>query len=122
MPSTPLPIVGTKFHGAHAEMILGTIAVGTRLWLIPEPGNRFDPNAKAVVLRKADLGAPTIDAMSESLLRTADSDGEWHLGYIPAAVAAHPKLQAVTSELPCLFEISPTGKPMIRLPQKEDQA
>lgn len=120
MTSTPLPIVGTKFRGAHAEMILGTIAVGTRLWLVPEPGNRFDSNAKAVVLRKADLGPATLNAMSESLLRTADDFESWHLGYIPAAVAAHPKVQAIAQELPCLFEISPTGKPMIRLPEKED--
>jgi len=118
--STRLPIVGTKFRGAHAEMILGMLPLGTRLTLQSEPENRFDPNAKAVVLAQSDLDSETLGSMKEALLRTADENGRWHLGYIPRTAAAHPKISAIKTDIPCKFRISPTGIPQVEFEKTGD--
>ena len=120
--TTPLSIVGAKFR-PPAELILGILSVGTRLTLRPEPNNRYDPNAKAVILDFKNITISSWDAMSQSLKDNLTdekfADGEIQLGYIPAAVAAHSKLQAIKSEVLGRFRISPTGIPQIELDSTE---
>jgi hypothetical protein len=65
-------IVGTKFRGAKAVTLLGTLPKGLRLRLRREPDNEFDSNAIAVYYGDQHLGyVPRTDnaALAQALDR-----------------------------------------------------
>lgn len=64
-------IVGTYFLGEEAQQTLKELPIDSYLNLVPEPDNKFDPNAIKVTV---------IMLKNEEIMR---DDREIHLGYIP---------------------------------------
>jgi hypothetical protein len=93
MPSVSYPIVGAHYH-PPARAILNFLPIGHPLILLPEPTNHVDPNALAVWIMSETLPSEGGDEWESTLAGfglTWDqlkSEPFWHLGYIPAAVAA----------------------------------
>jgi hypothetical protein len=87
------PIVGQHFH-PPAKVLLSLLRSETPLIARPEPSNPYDPNAIAVWLRSADIPPELHDRLdAECAGFGLDADtiyatSEWHLGYVPAKLAA----------------------------------
>lgn len=84
-----LPIVGAKFH-PPALGLLNSFPIGQPLELIPEPENKFDPNAIAVWLdgREWQVRRPVPDTIESTICSFGYTSEDifldyWHLGYIP---------------------------------------
>lgn len=122
-----LPIVGS-YYRPPAKAILSVLPVGTALTLRPEPENKVDRNAIAVWIASADVpeschgslmlaGADTGFRISadgdraednEDFLNTILLQDEWHLGYVPAVLAAQMHLRGDT---PATLAFTLDGKP-----------
>lgn len=85
----PIPIVGTRHHPT-AVALMAILPHGAAVCLIPEPENRYDPNAIAIRLPRETLKRVSAQAVQQALAPHGYStqailDREWwHLGYIPA--------------------------------------
>jgi len=115
-----LPIVGYFFR-PPAKALCAALRPGAALIAVREPQNEFDPNAIRVIVTSAEVLAQSDSATLTTLcaeygfslddIRDAES---WHLGYIPAAIAATiaPRIE-IGVDYPGQFALSPAGKPMI---------
>jgi hypothetical protein len=117
------PIVGA-FYRPPAKAIMDVLPIGTKLTLLAEPDNNFDPNAIAVWLSSEDIPKVCYDRLEETLpdhgvtLESLLMTPDWHLGYIPRDLAATLKANGtVTDNSPVTgsFSLSPNGSPRVRL-------
>ena len=122
MPHSTMPIVGA-FYRPPAALICDKLPSGTPLWLYAEPTNDYDANAVAVWLNANDVSEAAQAALEERLpdfgltLEDFMAQEEWHLGYIPRALAAELKASGtIEDDIPfaVTFTTSNTGKPMVR--------
>ena len=129
----PLPIVGMHFR-PPAKALVATLRPGTPLVARREPDNEFDPNAirvlvtSEVIMAQPDPSGEFSAAIESALsefgfsLRDIAAQAEWHLGYIPATIAASlaPRLE-LDKDYEGKFTLSPSSKPMIDIefPQAE---
>jgi hypothetical protein len=122
MGQTSFPIVGAHYR-PPAKTLLGVLSLGTKLTLMAEPENQYDPNAVAVWLNATDIKREAYDLLEEELpafgfdLAQIIDLENWHLGYIPKAMAAKLReVGAVTPDNPVevTFSLSPTGEPRVR--------
>ena len=90
-------IAGVQFRIKENLEVLNVIKgleVGTKLSLVPEPTNRFDPNAVKIIHE--------------------DENGSHFLGYVPAKfspdVTADLEIYAITDVICEVVEVNPGGK------------
>lgn len=92
MSYTRMPIVGAYFR-PPAQLLLKSLAIGTPLTLIAEPDNAYDEFAVAVYLKSSDIPPSALGFLEQELpnvgldLDTVLDQPEWHLGYVPKALA-----------------------------------
>ena len=92
-------IAGVQHHKSHE--VIGELKKETNLSLVPEPTNKFDPNA--IAIKHTSSGTHRVSTM---------------LGYVPAKFAAAIGAQMVIHEddLQCtITELNPAAKPWERI-------
>lgn len=120
MTTNTLPIVGA-FYRPPAKALIDALPIGTRLQLIAEPDNAFDPNAIAVWLEVKDIPESVHSTLEESLpafghsLDTLKAQDAWHLGYLRKEKAKELKDNGFPSAVPVegSFRTSASGSPMV---------
>lgn len=119
MTTNTLPIVGA-FYRPPAKALIDALPIGTRLQLIAEPDNAFDPNAIAVWLEVKDIPESVHSTLEESLpafghsLDTLKAQDAWHLGYVPKETAAKLRQQGVAEQpLEVTFATNAKGAPRV---------
>lgn len=60
------PIVGAYYH-KPAQSILSVLALGTELWLHPDPSNPYDSHAVEVILKAGNLSEAALAILAEKL-------------------------------------------------------
>lgn len=128
-----LPIVGSR-HRPPAQALINGLPQGTKIYLRAEPTNHVDENAIQVILKTEDLETITqeeIDNLNQELSssgKTLDEDiipfEEFHLGYVPAKLAEHLRLNqnVVLDKLyPGEFKVSFRGAPQIEVELDNNQ-
>lgn len=89
---TTFPIVGAHFR-APAKAILQVLPAGAPLILRREPSNIYDTNAIQVIVPTSSIPedqTDTLEVLASGYgfsARDILAEGEWHVGYIPAARA-----------------------------------
>lgn len=118
-----LPIVGASFR-PPAQEILAALSVGAQLELEAEPDNPHDPNAIAVWIWVEDIPSKTLASLDDGRLKKHNmiitdltNRRAWHLGYIPAKIAAvlrqdrdFPENRSVSGS----FAVGKNGSPQVR--------
>ena len=111
------PIVGAHFR-PPAKAILECLPAGSALSLRPEPDNPFDSNAVQVIVQGAVLqGLPAIiqnrlddlAGMYGSDLASILAATEWHLGYVPRALAISLAPALAGNEIEASLTFSASG-------------
>lgn len=119
-----IALVGMHFR-PPALAILSVLPAGCPLTATPEPTNPFDPNAIAVHVATSDIPESSHNQLAiessgyGSSLEEILAAPSWHLGYIPAKLAAilAPKMKGEAQQGTLVFSLA--GKPMIDLPLAE---
>ncbi len=124
MPSKSYPIVGS-YYRPPAKTLLSILPIGTPLIVVAEPNNAVDENAVAVWLPVATMptsARANLEIKSDELALDGFSvddifnESHWHLGYIPAQLAALLRADGVVpdeGELLGEFTCAPSGRPMV---------
>jgi len=88
MTTKTYPIMGTRFH-PPADILCQTLPVRSRLLLIAEPSNPYDPNAIAIYvdLEKALENKKVLEALAKSGNNDWVNKSFHHMGYIPKDAA-----------------------------------
>ena len=68
-------VAGRRYY--DADEVWDELKVGTRLYLVRDEDNRYDPKAVAIVYRKS------LDAEDDSELLNRPDEDEYVLGYVP---------------------------------------
>ena len=106
MKSYEFYIAGVQFH--EAKKVISQLSVGDTLELVPEPSNKFDPNAIAI---KASFMSIRPDG--------SDTREEIMLGYVPkkfsAEVTAFLEVYGTDKVFCDLIEVNPKNKPWEQL-------
>jgi hypothetical protein len=99
-------IAGVQFRPLEAKEAIKTLKPSTNLMLMPEPTNKFDPNAVQIICNEKEEG-----------------DKDIFLGYVPKKFSAEISAALeVGIDLECIVEsINPSAKPweMCRVTIKE---
>lgn len=97
MKSYEFYIAGVQFH--EARKVISQLSIGDTLELVPEPSNKFDPNA--------------------ILIQYHDKDSDINLGYVPkkfsAEVTAFLEVYGTDKVFCDLIEVNPKNKPWEQL-------
>lgn len=80
-----IPLVGMHFR-PPAQEVLNGLALGTQVFMMPEPNNQYDRNAVRVLVDLADLSSERLDLIDALGVDSGGliSQGPFMLGYLAA--------------------------------------